>query len=359
MATQSSHPGSCPEFVASNFNGPNCCKKWMAVELAIFNESPHNCETTVNQLVLEPRGLDMNRSSMQRVTFLAELSVLMISFTAVAAAAPTKVEGVIVGRSGNEIIVEFMQGAELAFLLDDSTQVSQTGGMFKARRTDKSMAALIPGLKVKVEGEYSQDRKLVATSVKFGGGDLEKAQLAEAGNRQHRKETEQHKAELEKQAAALKEQNEQLQLHEEQLAVHKAKIEAAAARFGDMDDYYILDEVTVYFANGKVKVDAKYEPPLLELVTKAKDIQGYVIEVTGYASSTGSTDVNQKLSEDRANNVTNILLQKGNVPLTRILAPGAMGESRQLNNDDKGSEAQAENRRVVVRVLQNKAIAGI
>ena len=277
-------------------------------------------------------------------------------------AEPTKVEGVIVGRSGSEIIVEFMQGAELAFLLDDSTKVSQTGGLFKARRTDKSMAALIPGLKVKVEGEYNQDRKLVATSVKFSGGDLEKAQLSEAANRQHRKETEQHQAEhqaeLEKQAAALKAQNEQLQLHEEQLAANKAKIEAATAHFGDMDDYYILDEVTVYFGNGKVKVDPKYEAPLLELATKAKDAQRYVIEVTGHASSAGNTEVNQKLSQDRANNVTNILLQKANVPLTRILAPGAMGESRQVNKD-KSAEGQAENRRVVVRVLQNKAIAGI
>jgi len=277
----------------------------------------------------------------------------------------TKVEGVIVGRSGSEIIVEYMQGAELAFLLDDSTKVTQTGGMFKARRTDKSMAALIPGLKVKVEGDYNQDRKLVATSVKFSGGDLEKAQLAEAANRQHRQETAQHKAELEKQAAALKAQNEQLQSHQEQLQSHeqelaaqKAKIEAAAARFGEMDDYYILDEVTVYFGNGKVKVDPKYEAPLLELATKAKDVQGYVVEVKGYASSAGSTEVNQKLSEDRANNVTNILLQKADVPLTRILAPGAMGESRQVNND-KSAEGQAENRRVVVRVLQNKAIAGI
>ena len=270
----------------------------------------------------------------------------------------TKVEGIIVGRSGSEIIVEYMQETELAFLLDDGTKVSQTGGLFKARRTDKSMAALIPGLKVKVEGEYNQDRKLVATSVKFSGGDLQEAQLAEASSRQHRKETEQHKAELEKQSAALKVQNEQLQLHEEELAAHKARVEAAAARFGDMDDYYILDQVTVYFANGKVKVDPKYETSLLELAKKAKDVQGYVIEVTGYASSTGNTEVNQKLSEDRANNVTNILLQKGNVPLTRILAPGAMGESRQVNND-KSVEGQSENRRVVVRVLQNKAIAGI
>jgi len=270
----------------------------------------------------------------------------------------TKVEGIIVGRSGSEIIVEYMQETELAFLLDDGTKVSQTGGLFKARRTDKSMAALIPGLKVKVEGEYNQDRKLVATSVKFSGGDLQEAQLAEASSRQHRKETEQHKAELEKQSAALKVQNDQLQLHEEELSAHKATVEAAAARFGDMDDYYILDQVTVYFANGEVKVDPKYETSLLELAKKAKDVQGYVIEVTGYASSTGNTEVNQKLSEDRANNVTNILLQKANLPLTRILAPGAMGESRQVNND-KSAEGQAENRRVVVRVLQNKAIAGI
>jgi len=270
----------------------------------------------------------------------------------------TKVEGIIVGRSGSEIIVEYMQETELAFLLDDGTKVSQTGGLFKARRTDKSMAALIPGLKVKVEGEYNQDRKLVATSVKFSGGDLQEAQLAEASSRQHRKETEQHKAELEKQSAALKVQNDQLQLHEEELSAHKATVEAAAARFGDMDDYYILDQVTVYFANGKVKVDPKYETSLLELAKMAKDVQGYVIEVTGYASSMGNTEVNQQLSEDRANNVTNILLQKANLPLTRILAPGAMGESRQVNND-KSAEGQAENRRVVVRVLQNKAIAGI
>ena len=300
----------------------------------------------------------MTPSISKKVACLAVVFVMVVLLRTATLAETTKVEGVIIGRSGSEIIVEYMQGAELAFLLDDSTKVSQTGGLFKARRTDKSMAALIPGLKVKVEGEYNQDRKLVATSVKFSGGDLEKAQLTEAATRQHRQETEQHKAELDKQAAALKAQNEQLQQHEEQLAAQKAKIEAAVARFGDMDDYYILDEVTVHFANGKVKVDPKYDGPLVELATKAKDVEGYVIEVTGYASSTGSTEVNQKLSQDRANNVTNILLQKGNVPMTRLLAPGAMGESRQVNND-KSAEAEAENRRVVVRVLQNKAIAGI
>jgi len=43
--------------------------------------------------------------------------------------------------------------------------------------------------------------------------------------------------------------------------------------------------------------------------------------------------------------------------LTNMLAPGAMGESRQIGSD-KTEAGQAENRRVVVRALLNKGIAG-
>jgi len=82
-----------------------------------------------------------------------------------------------------------------------------------------------------------------------------------------------------------------------------------------------------------------------------------MVEVKGYASSSGSTGLNQQLSEDRADGVTNILLQQGHIPLTRMLAPGAMGESHQVNNNDN-EQAEAANRRVVVRVLQNKGVAG-
>lgn len=294
---------------------------------------------------------------LRKIGFLAILSVVL-AFSTEGTAQTTKVEGLIVARSGNEIIVEYMKGAELAFLLTDTTKVSQVGGVFKARRKEMSMAALIPGLKVKVEGTHNEARQLVATSVKFKGDDLKNAEAAEASTRTTRKEVEEQRAELERQAAALKAQNEQLQLHEAQLAEHKAKIEAAVARFGQLDDYYIFDELTVYFENGKVKVDPKYEAPLMTLAEKAKTIEGYVIEVRGYASSAGSASLNQKLSEDRANSVTNLLLQKGHISLTRLLAPGAMGEAHQIGNPTT-AEGEAENRRVVVRVLQNKAIAGI
>ena len=147
---------------------------------------------------------------------------------------------------------------------------------------------------------------------------------------------------------------------QQKIAEQKKMIEANTARFGQLDDYYIYDEVTVYFANGKVKVDPKYNDQLTALAQKAATVNGYMIQVKGYASASGSAALNQKLSEQRAASVTNILLQQGHVPLSRMLAPGAMGESRQVDKTaGKANDSEAENRRVVVRVLQNKGIAGI
>jgi outer membrane protein OmpA-like peptidoglycan-associated protein len=199
---------------------------------------------------------------------------------------------------------------------------------------------------------------VVAKSVSFKGDDLKQAQSIQAGMHEVRMQAEENKAELERQNAELKAQNEALQQHQQQIATNKAAVDAAVARFGQLDDYYILDEVTLYFANGQVNVDPKYIPQLLALAEKAKSVNGYMIEVKGYASSIGNAALNQQLSEDRADTVTNILLQQGHIPLTRMLAPGAMGESNPVGNNET-EQGQAENRRVVVRVLQNKAIAGV
>jgi OmpA-OmpF porin, OOP family len=301
-----------------------------------------------------------------RTATIALVSLIVVAFLSTALFAQTaKVEGLIKGRNGDTMILQTSDSPKLVVLLTDSTDVAQVVGALKARRKQMSMAALVPGLAVQVEGTYNDQNQLVATKVRFKGNDLEQAQSIQAGLHETQVQTEQNQAELEKQNALLKQQNEALQQQQAQLteqqkklAENKAAIEAAVARFGQLDDYYILDEVTVYFANGKVTVDPKYAPQLLALVQKAETINGYMIQVKGYASSVGSASLNQKLSEDRANNVTNILLQQGHVSLTRMLAPGAMGESHQVGND-KTAEGQAENRRVVVRVLQNKGIAGI
>jgi OOP family OmpA-OmpF porin len=284
----------------------------------------------------------------------------LIGFTlwsATVTAQTTKVEGLIQARNGDTMIVQTSNSPKTVVLLTDSTNVGQVQGVLKARKKEMSMAALIPGLAVKVEGTYNDQNELVAKSVRFKGNDLEHAQAIEAGMHETKAQVQQSKEELERQNAALQQQQAQLTEQQAKIAANKVAIDAAVARFGQLDDYYIFDEITVYFDNGKIKVDPKYTSQLLALTEKAKTIDGYMIEVRGYASATGSAAMNQKLSEDRANNVTNILLQQGHIPLTRMLAPGAMGESEQVGNE-KTTEGEAENRRVVIRVLQNKAIAG-
>ena len=121
--------------------------------------------------------------------------------------------------------------------------------------------------------------------------------------------------------------------HQAKIAANKAAVDAAIARLGQVDDYYIFDDLTVYFENGKTTVDPKCNPQVLALADKAKTIEGYMIEVKGYASSVGSIALNQQLSEDRADEVTSILIQQEHIPVTRMLAPGAMGETHQFGND--------------------------
>jgi outer membrane protein OmpA-like peptidoglycan-associated protein len=274
-----------------------------------------------------------------------------------AEAQSAKAQGLIIGRSGETMTLQTQDSSKVVVVLTDDTQVAQVQGVFKARRKHMSMAALIPGLQVQVEGAYNAQNQLVASSIKFKGNDLEDAQTIQAGLQPTKEQIEQQKAALERQQQEMQQQQQQIALAQEKIDANKAAIAEANKRFGQLDDYNILDEVTVLFANGKVQVDPKYNQQLLDLAAKAKTITAYTIQVKGYASSVGSAALNQRLSEDRANNVTQFLQQQGHIPLTNMLAPGAMGESRQIGSD-KTADGQAENRRVVVRVLQNKGIAG-
>jgi outer membrane protein OmpA-like peptidoglycan-associated protein len=299
------------------------------------------------------------------VTFsAATLLLLSGAVTAQTTAQTAKVEGLINGRSGDTMTLKTSESPKLVVVLNDETQVSQVQGVFKARRKEMSMAALTPGLQVKVEGTYDAQNQLVASKVNFKGNDLEHAQAIQAGLQPAHSQIQQSQQELDQQRAALEQQQQAMQQQQQETAqaraetaANKAAIEEANKRFGQLDDYNILDEVTVYFGNGKVALDPQYKPQLMQLAEKAKGINGYMIQVKGYASSAGSVALNQQLSEDRADKVTEFLQQQAHVGLTRMLAPGAMGETRQVGND-QSAEGQAQNRRVVVRVLQNKGIAG-
>lgn len=299
----------------------------------------------------------MNRAFVRIASAVTMSLATLVLLCGAVAAQTAKVQGLITGRSGATMTLQTQDSSKVVVVLTDDTQVAQIQGVFKARRKQMSMAALIPGLQVQVEGSYNAQNQLVASSIKFKGNDLEDAQTIQAGLQPTEQELAQQKAALARQQQEMQEQQQQMAEAQAKIDANKAAIEAANKRFGQLDDYNILDEVAVYFGNGKVALDPKYNAQLLQLAEKAKTITAYTIQVKGYASSVGSVSLNQKLSEDRANNVVQFLMQQGHIPLTNMLAPGAMGESRQVGSDQT-AEGQAQNRRVVVRVLQNKGIAG-
>ena len=313
----------------------------------------------------------MTYCNARKIADLGGKSLLVLSFLSAQMFAQEKLEGMIKGRSAATIILETKAQPYVNVLLNDSTKVEQNEGLFKVRKTTMSPAALIPGLQIVVDGYPDGNGMFVAKSITFNGNDLERAYSIQAGlsetdarSKATQEETAKHAAELEKQNTALQAQNaalakQQAELaeHDRKIAANKTLIAANTARFGQLDDYYIYDEVAVLFANGKTDVDSKYLSPLKALAERAITVEGYMIQVKGYASAPGSAALNQKLSHLRASSVSEILIQQGHVPLSRMLAPGAMGESQA--KEMANSADQAEDRKVVVRVLQNKGIAGI
>jgi outer membrane protein OmpA-like peptidoglycan-associated protein len=123
----------------------------------------------------------------------------------------------------------------------------------------------------------------------------------------------------------------------------------------ELDQYNVVDKLVVYFKNGHTDIPGKYATQLQDFAGKAQEVNGYKVQVQGYASAVGSRGLNESLSAKRAAAVTSVLAQKGGIPPANLLVPAAMGTSEQVaeNNTAKG---QAENRRVVVTILQSKGL---
>lgn len=307
----------------------------------------------------------MNRSRIAKIAFVVAVTVAALMVTCgVAAAQSAQIQGVIDARSGATMTVKTQDAGNVVVLLSDSTQVEEVEGGLHMRKKQMGMTALVPGLPVQVKGTYNAQNQLAADDVKFKGSDLKTASdiqagvaPAEAQIQAQQQQMQQQEAQIQKEQAQIQATEEEQAKHAQEIAAQKAAIAATNKRFGELDQYNILGEVTVLFANGKVVLEPQYKQPLLDLATKAKTVDAYMIQVKGYASKVGSAALNQKLSTERADNVTDFMEQKGGIPLTNILAPGALGTSRQVAPDTT-SEGQADNRRVVVRILQNKGIAG-
>src|SRR5204862_7377564 len=93
-----------------------------------------------------------------------------------------------------------------------------------------------------------------------------------------------------------------------------------------------------------------------ELAAKAMNTKGYVIEISGYADSTGNTARNRVLSQQRADSVVRYLQENHEIPLRRMITPFGYGDIRPVA-DNGTAQGRKQNRRVEVKILINQGIS--
>ena len=281
-----------------------------------------------------------------------------------------QVKGMIITRTGETLIVKGPDG-KTTVVLDDSTTTKDDKGLFGLDKQYMSNAVLIPGLKVKVNGVSDDQGRVVAKTITVDGDDLEAAEMIQSGLHPTAQQVEANVQTLEAHNQKLGSHEQQLGAHQQDIAANKQDISANTQqisesmkdiqentdRFTALSDYDTKGQATVKFKVGSSKISPEDLDQLKQLAQTATGLTGYIVEVTGYADSTGNAAMNTKLSEDRAKAVVTALMQQGNVPIRHIVAPGAMGEYGAASSNETKA-GRADNRRVEVKVLVNKGIVG-
>jgi OmpA-OmpF porin, OOP family len=296
----------------------------------------------------------MNQSLTQWKTCVRTALMTLCLITSAAAQEKVTVKGLIVSRDGANMVVKGDIG-NTTIALDDDTKVQAVKGKFGLRSDKLALTDLIPGLPVEVKAVQSEG-KLTASEVKFKADDLKTAQQIQAGLNP----TQQDLQSTQKQVATNQENidaNQQnIQTNQQNIQNVQGEQAALSKRFGELGDYDVKDQTTAYFAVNSAVLSEDAKQQLKTLAANAVQLSGYMIQVAGYTDSSGNAAYNQELSDKRAETVINYLQQQCKVPLYRVLAPAAMGESDPAASNETG-QGKKENRRVEVKVLVNRGTA--
>jgi outer membrane protein OmpA-like peptidoglycan-associated protein len=283
----------------------------------------------------------------------------------------SKVTGTIVSRNGDFVNVKDKKTGQMVVIsLSDSTKIERKKGKYVFfRHSDMDMTAMVPGLTIEAEGVGNAKGQLAAKKITFVP-DVFAVEVAEEQQIMANKAAAAQAQTTANQGVAAAGQA-QTSANQAQASANQAQktanaagdiavVDAAAVqlvnkRVSDLDNYKVVAEAGIYFASGKADLDAAAKADLDMVAAATKGVDGYLIEIAGYASKTGTKQENQQLSEDRAANVTQYLEEKGNIPMRRIMAPAGYGSTHPAatNSDPAGREL---NRRVDVKVLLNKGM---
>ena len=279
-----------------------------------------------------------------------------------------KVKGVVTRRDADTFTVRDINGVDTVVRLSDRTTVTSSGGFLRSG-TNYGQTNILRGLNLEVEGRGGSNGELNAERIRFNETDLRTARAVESRAtplEERASASEGRLTEVEQNAQKLSGQLDELAAVSNAARggakAAQATADAAVAgvnatndRISALDDYTPQETASVNFRVGSSVLNPDAKTKLDEIATKALNAKGYVLEVTGFADSTGGTEMNRRLSQRRADAVIRYLVENHQIPLRRIVTPYGFGETNPVA-DNKTREGRTQNRRVEVKVLVSKGL---
>ncbi|HEY6121502.1 MAG TPA: OmpA family protein [Pyrinomonadaceae bacterium] len=286
----------------------------------------------------------------------------------VASGQKMKVKGVVIRRDADTFVVRDANGVDTTVRLDDRTSVKSHGGFLRSGN-NFAQTNILRGLNLEAEGRGNAAGELAAEKIRFNESDFRVARAVEsrAAPLEDRATTTERKlTDVEENARRLSGQMDELaavantarggaKAAQETADAAVAGVNATNDRISALDDYEPQTASAVNFKIGSAILSTDSKTKLDDIATKAMNAKGYVIEVSGYADSTGSVERNRALSQRRADAVIRYLVENHSIPLRRIITPYGYGESHPVA-DNTSREGRAENRRVEIKLLVNKGL---
>jgi outer membrane protein OmpA-like peptidoglycan-associated protein len=279
----------------------------------------------------------------------------------VASGQKIKLKGVVVAKDNDKIVVRDATGVETNVMLTSATSIKSKGGFFGGGNT-VATNQIVRGLNLEIDGRGDSGGNLSAEKVRFSKTDLATAQSIEsrvAPAEDRLTQTEQNaqriSGQIDELMAVSNAARGGAKAAQDTADAAIAGVNATNQRISSVDDYVVQSNATINFKVGSAVLSPEGKQSLDNIAQTALATKGYLIEVTGFASSEGEAKMNKELSRRRAQAVLDYLIETHNIPLRRIGTSFGFGENQAVA-DNSTREGREQNRRVEVKLTVSKGL---
>ena len=279
-----------------------------------------------------------------------------------------KVKGVVVAKEDeNTFVVRDNVGVDTRVVLVSNSSIRSNS--FWGSGSRYPTTSIVRGLNLSAEGRGDGTGNLAATKIRFDKSDMEVAQSIDSRvspAEDRITESEARLTQAEENAQRLSGQIDELtaisnaarggaKAAQETADAAVAGVNATNQRISALDDFVVQSTATVNFRVNSAVLSPEAKSSLDQVAATALTMRGYVIEITGFASSDGDAKKNKVLSQRRAQAVIDYLVETHNIPLRRIGQSYGYGELQAIA-DNSTQEGREANRRVEVKLLASRGL---